>query len=316
VFLNDHRAGIIDNPVIDEGKRGVNVTIKGKTLQDLCRWRYSVPGKIADTQYYGYDRFPFLTDPDAPIESIIKHYVDAHMVNPEDTARAISRLVIAADQQCGAAMRWQSRFEPLSAIFKDIGELTGIGYEIRLDLVNEQFVFDIIVGADHTASGANPVIFAPEWGDVSGIKYTDDMTKYANTGYAGGAGEDAARLIQTVYEDDEPRSGWERRETWLDCGSIDTVDDLVYEGKYKLKDKARVRSLSGDVIPAGSFRYGTHWDLGDYVTIQSRRSGIETDVQITEVKESHEKGKFTAVPTFGRRNKNVLDEIRQIGAVR
>jgi hypothetical protein len=316
VFLNAQRVGIIETATVDEEKGDFPVVAKGKELKNICLRRVTVPSQLHDTQYYGYDRFPALTDPDAPAESVIKHYADAHMVNPEDASRKLSGLVIATDQLRGDAMRWSSRFEPLTTVYKSIGEQTGVGYTIGLDLDNELFVFDVIVGRDRTASSSHPVIFSPEFGNISGLKFSDDISNYYNTGYAGGAGEDEARLIQVVYEDDMALSGWNRSEVWLDCGSIDMVDELLYEGAYKLKDKARVRSLTGDVIQSGPFKYRDDWDLGDYVTIPFKRIGLVTDAQITEVKESYEKGKFSAVPTFGKRNKNILDEIRKIGVVR
>jgi hypothetical protein len=316
VFLDERHAGIIDYYDADEKKSGVPVTAKGKELKNLCFWRSTAPSQLEDTQFFGYDRFPALTDPDAPAESVIKHYADRHMVNPDDTVRGFPGLVIAEDQLRGPEMRWQSRFEPLTAVYKSIGELTGMGYEIRLDLENSQFVFDVIAGRDRTSASDSPVVFATAWGNVSGLKYSEDESGWANTGYAGGAGENEGRLIQVVYEDDIPRSGWDRRETWLDCGSVELVDDLLYEGKYKLRDKSRARGLSGDVIPAGPFRYGMHWDIGDYVTLKSRVSGVEMDTQITEVRLSYEKGKADIKPIFGKRPKNVLDEIRKIGVVR
>ncbi len=316
VFLDRRRAGIVDYYEVQENNNGTEVIAKGKELKCLCLLRLTVPGQLEDTQYFGYDRFPGVNEPDKPAESVIKHYVDRHMVSPDNTDRVFPRLTLADDRMRGQGLRWQSRFEPLSTVFKDIGELTGIGYEIRLDLENECFVFDVIEGNDNTAGGGSPVIFAPAWGNVSGIKYSEDINQWLNTGYAGGAGENEGRLIHTVYENDVTRTGFERRETWLDCGSVEMINDLLYEGKYKLKDKARIRGLTGDVVTAGPFTYQKDWELGDYVTIQSQKSGVELDVQITEVKEVYEKGKTDIKPTFGKRNKNALDEIRKIGVVR
>ncbi|MGE5494621.1 MAG: siphovirus ReqiPepy6 Gp37-like family protein [Burkholderiales bacterium] len=316
VFLDEHRAGIIDSYTTDKSKAGKIVIAKGKQLKDLCRLRLTVPGQLEDTQYYGYDRYPALGEPDAPAESIIKHYVDRHMVHPDDPNRAFPGLVIAPDQQRGPTMRWQSRFEPLSTVFKNIGEQTGMGYDIYLDLEHNQFVFDVVVGNDHTSGSDHPVIFAPDWYDVSSLKYTEDASRYMNTAYCGGADEDEGRLIQIVYENDTPRSGFERREVWLDCGSIENLDDLYYEGSYRLKENAEVRGLSGEVVSAGPFKYLKDWDQGDMVTTVSRDDEVEMDARITEVREVYEQGKKTITPTLGKRNKNALDEIRQRGVVR
>ena len=311
VFLDEHRAGILDSYGTDNGKTGKVVIAKGKQLKDLCRLRLTVPGQLEDTQFYGYDRYPAIDAPDASAESIIKHYVDRHMVHPDDPSRAFPGLVIAPDQHRGPAMRWQSRFESLSTVFKNIGEQTGMGYDIYLDLANNQFVFDVVPGNDHTSSSDHPVVFASDWSNVSSLKYSEDASKYMNTGYCGGAGEDEGRLIQIIYENDTPRSGFGRRETWLDCGSIDNIDDLYYEGTYRLKENAEVRGLSGEVVSAGPFRYLEQWDHGDMVTTLSRDDEVEMDARITEVREVYERGKNTITPTLGKRNKNALDEIRE-----
>lgn len=316
IFLDTRRAGIIASYEVQESRKGAEVVAKGVELKGLTFRRLTVPGQVQDTQYFGYDRFPALDAPDAAVESVMKYYAGRHMVNPDDPHRAFPGLIIAPDMQRGELTRWQSRFEPLDSVFKEIGEMYGMGYEIRLDLENELFVFDVIPGVDHTSGSASPIIFASGWGNMANVKYSEDESKWANAGYAGGAGEDEARLIQTVYEDDEITAGFDRRETWLDCGSIELVDDLLYEGKYKLKDKALVKALTGDMLPAGPFQYLQDWDLGDMVTVQSQAAGVELDTQITEVKESYEQGRVDVKPTFGKRTKGLLDDIRRIGVVR
>jgi hypothetical protein len=317
VFLDAHRAGIINAFSMERTKARKKIVAKGSELKDLCRWRATVPGQLDETQYYGWDRYPAAGDPDAPVESVIKHYIDRHMVNPEDSNRTMPDIVIAADQARGDAIRWSSRFAALSEVGKKIGETYGVGYELYLDLDNNQYVFDTIHGADHTATSSSPVVFSTSWSNIATLKYGVDKSTYKTAAYLGGAGEDEARLIQVIYEDDEVKAGFERRETFIDCGSIDSLDDLIYEGRYRLKDYIAVRTLTGDTVPNGPYVYRQHWDLGDFVTLKSEDFGVELDVQITEVKEIYERGKIRAVPTFGKRSRNIIyDEIRRIGAVR
>jgi hypothetical protein len=316
VFLDDRRAGIITKIKVDESKKGADWTAYAMELKGIVSWRRTIPDQIADTQYYGWDRYPALTDPDAPAESVIKHYVDRHMVNPSDPNRKFTGLIIAPDLGRGPSIRWQSRFEQLDTVFKEIGEQTGMGYEIRLDLENGLFVFDVIPSVDKSAASENPVIFGVKWSNVDKTEYIVDKSKWYNAGYAGGAGEDEGRLIQTVYEDDTITSGWGRRETFLDCGTIDMVDDLIYEGKYKLMDSALSKSLSADTLSTGPFKYMTDWDLGNIVTIQSLAADAEADMQITGVEEAYEKGYHPPKITFGKKQKTILDEIRKIGVIR
>ncbi len=313
VFLDSQRAAVIDSYDKDKNKGNNIIVAKGKQLKDICRFRITVPGQLEDTQFFGYDRYPAPDAPDAPAESIFKHYAARHMANPDDPNRAYPGLVIAADQLRGPVMRWQSRFEALSTVYKAIGEQTGMGYDVYLDIENNQFIFDVIHGIDRTSRSDNPVIFSTEWSNVSSLKYSEDASKYMNTAYCGGAGENEGRLIQAVYESD-PCLGFARRETWIDCGSVDSIDDLKYEGRYKLAENTYIKGLSGQIVTAGPFKYQRDWDLGDIVTTQNEDD--EQDAQITGVKEVYERGKTLITPTLGKRNKNVLDEIRKKGVIR
>lgn len=317
VFLSPRRAGIITGFSKEKSKLKKEIIVKGRELKDMCRWRSTVPGQLQETQYFGYDRYPALGDPDEPIESVMKGIVNRHITNPEDANRALADIVIAPDQLRGTPSRWSSRFASLTDVMKKIGEMYGVGYEIYLDLDNNKYVFETIHGNDHTAGSAAPVIFSTSWSNIATLKYGVDKSNYYNTAYLGGAGEDEGRLIQILYENDEAKSGYDRREIFIDCGSIDDIDALKYEGRYKMKDYVIVRTLTGDVVPNGPYEYQKDWDLGDFVTLKSEDFGVELDVQITEVKEVYERGKIRAIPTFGKRQRNILyDEIRKIGVVR
>ena len=50
--------------------------------------------------------------------------------------------------------------------------------------------------------------------------------------------------------------------------------------------------------------------------MQSKVTGLEKDAQITEISESYEKGERKVSVTFGKRQQNILDEIRKMEAVR
>lgn len=319
VFMDEARAGIIENVSIEEAKAGVTVVAKGKQLKALVSRRITVPDAKAEDQFFGYDRFPDATaqEADAPAESVIKHYAAAHLVNPEDKNRCVPQLLLSEDQSRGMDMRWQSRFEALSDVFKGIGEYSGMGYDITLDLAEKKFIFDVICGQNKTSISehTNPIIFSSVFGNISSSNYIEDTANWVNTAYAGGAGEDEERLIHTVFEA-QPTAGIERRETFLDCGSIDNIEDLKYEASYRMSSRTINKTINGVIAQSGPFAYMQDWDLGDVVTIQNSALGIETDERITEVKESYEQNKFSVQPTFGARQKNLLDEIRTVQAVR
>ncbi len=316
VFMDSKRAGIITDIEAAHDKNGIKLAVKGTQLKGILNQRVTVPDQRADTAYYGYVRYPDADSSDVPAETVIKAYVNSQAVNPAYENRKFPRLLLTPDRQRGSPMRWSSRFEALDKVFKEIGEYSGMGYDITLNTEQECFEFDVIEKKIKTSGSDNPVVFSVDFGNISDVKYKADVKNYINAAYAGGAGEDEERFILTVFPDSNVPSGFERRESWLDCGSIDTPDDLTYEGKHKLADKKASESVNASVLDSGPFLYGRDWDIGDVVTVKSKRLGVELDTQITAVKEAFEQKKSSINVTFGSKSKTVLDEIRKTEVVR
>lgn len=315
VFTDSNHAGIIAGIESAHDKDGVKLIAKGIQLKGMLSQRITVPDQRADTAYYGYVRYPDVDSPDVPAETIIKAYVNSQAVTPADENRKFPRLVLTPNLQRGILMRWSSRFEGLDKCLKEIGEYSGTGYDITLNTEQECFEFDVIEKKIKTAGSDNPIIFSVDFGNISDVKYKTDIKNYVNAAYAGGAGEDEERFIQTVFPDIVP-SGFNRRESWLDCGSIDNPDDLIYEAKHKLADKIKSESVDTSILDSGPFIYGRDWDIGDVVTVQSKRLSVELDTQITAVKEVFEQKKSSLNVTFGTKSKTLLDEIRKTEVVR
>lgn len=316
LVLDEYHAGIIVSIEDQLSEKGLTRAASGVQLKGIAEQRITVPGQISDQKYFGYDRFPSPEEPDAPAETVLKHYAQNHMVSPEQESRRFPRLVVAADQGRGPAMRWSSRFEPLVDVFKGIGEYARTGYDILPDLSGEAFVFDAIPERIRTAGSDRPVIFSAEFGNLRDIKYSNSRKSWVNAGYLGGSGEEENRLIQTVYEEGLPVTGWERHEGWFDCGNVELPEELAYEGRHKMSQKKRTESIDGTVLDTGPFRYLEDWDIGDRVTVQGKQLGITADLQITGVRETYEPGKLSLDVTFGERPKNILDAVRKVEVVR
>lgn len=316
IFTDSRHAGIITDVQASCDKSGVKLIVKGKQLKGILSQRVTVPDKRENGAYFGYVRYPDKASPDVPSETIIKAYVDSQAVNPADENRKFPRLVLMPDLWRGVEMRWSSRFERLDETLKKIGEYSGMGYDILLDTAQERFLFDVIEKKDKTLGSDDPIVFSADFGNISDVKYKSDSKSLINAAYVGGAGEDEERFILTVFPSANAPTGFERRELWLDCGSIDTPDALIYEGQHKLADKKRSESVTAAVLDSGPFIYGQDWDLGDVVTVQSKRLGVELDSQITAVKETFEQKKTSVSVTFGSKSKTLLDEIRKTEAIR
>lgn len=303
------RNGIIRSLTYDEGESGVMLTARGQTLNGLAAQRYTIPK--GDPYNGGYDNVPMLTAPSQtpdplPAETVMKTYVDRHMVHPEDATRAFPNLALIPDLGRGAATVWMSRYEQLDGVLQRIGEYTDTGWQISINLQKKQLEFDVLCGTDRSISQneTSRVLFSREFESIGSLNYSRDNSNLKNVGYAGGAGEGADRIILKITNEAAEPTGLARHETFLDCGSVeitesDTAMSLSEEGKHKLLEYPMTESLTATIAPSGSFQYLEDWDLGDKVTVFSRTVGVSLDTRITEITERYEAQEFGLDVCFG-----------------
>lgn len=304
-----HRSGYIEGINANESENGTVLTVTGKTLQGLASQRITLPDN--DEYNYGYDNVPKLTGEDispaaVPAETVLKTYAKRHMAEPDDPKRKFSALEIAEDLERGKETLWSSRLEKLSDVLQSISEYCDTGWEIYADLKKKKLVFDMVEGVDRSygQSENSRVIFSRDFDNILSSTYTDSLEGYRNLAYAGGAGEGADRTILKVTDEDSEPEDWDRRETFIDCGSLeivetDTAMSLSDEALHKLKEYEKTETLNASVADTASFAYLKKWDLGDKVTVVSKGAKVRLDTRITEVSERYEAGGSGIDVTFG-----------------
>ncbi len=154
---------------------------------------------------------------------------------------------------------------------------------------------------------------------MKNISYTHDVSNYKNLAYCGGYGEGAERAVQAVRakELSENPTGFDRFETFFDCGDLlstetETAISLEQEGQHRLDEYKEIKSLTAEISQAGSFLYGKQWDLGDLVTVASRKFDLTQNLRVTEVKESYEPKEFRLSVTLGALPKRLGDVLKSL----
>lgn len=300
---SQNKVGIImhrENETDDNGESTDTLIIKGPTLKGIMSRRLIVPPSDGD----GYDNAT------GAIETILKQFVDHNAVNPVDADRKIQQIIIAPDHQRGNQDAWRSRFEVLSDKLYEIGQYTQLGWDIILDISNNQWVFDIFQGRDLTVSQniLPPIIFSTDFDNIKNQHFIQSMLNCSNVGYAGGQGDDINRLIQQIGD----VSGLERIETFLDCSQAADILQLASMGQQKLDELKEIQTFEFQIIPDNSFIYEQDYDLGDIITAQSKKWCITMDAQIIELKEVYEVGGNNLEATFGTNIPTIIDKIKQI----
>ncbi|MED4124035.1 tail fiber domain-containing protein [Halalkalibacterium halodurans] len=320
ILLNKqgNKAGIIIGKEIaldEAGKETENFKLTGYALDGLVSRRVTVPPE-GDS----HDRVS------GSAEAVMKHYIRRHFVDPADGKRRMPNLVIAPNQNRGPHIHWESRFKNVADELEAIGMRTGVGWGVWLDVVNRQFVFDVIHARDLTqdnAQGYSPVFFSPDFNTIRSQQFVDSDNEYRNFGYVGGQGEGEERKIVTVGEGDV---GINRIETFIDARDLgeDEDGDLTNEeiekllkerGEQKLREMRRLLSFEAEILTPvqgeAPFEYEKDYDLGDRVDVVNKSWRIIMSAPIVAFNEVHEPGGFRLEATFGEEQPTILTKIKR-----
>lgn len=265
------------------------VTVAGVQLKGLCKRRICVPSRAesqnAAYEAFGWDRFS------GDAESAYLHFAANNLVCPEDEKRRMPGLVLAENLHRGPVLPWQARFDRLHDLLEDIGQATGLGWDIRPDFSGRQFVFSAWEGSDLTG-GTRLATLSRELGNVEGATLNRDRSAELSTIYAGGGGEDENRLILSVGNE---FSGYERREGWADVTGAEDADMLRMGAERKIAPEKRTLTVS--MTDNGLCRYGRDYDVGDILCV--RAEGYGMNARLIEMEEVLEDGTRSLKATFG-----------------
>lgn len=298
IVLFEGYAGVIRFRKAETNKDVDGILIRGSSLSSLVDRRITIPpiGKAYD-----------VVSGDA--ETVMKYYIDKNCINPADPNRKMPSLVIAANQNRGVNLKYQSRLKQLDEELEKISLITGLGWDIILDIVNKQFIFDVLEGRNLSTdqTNNNPVIFSIDFDNVDAQIFIDSDLNYKNQAYVGGQGEGVER---SIVELGGGLQGLDRYEVFIDARDIENDEDLPDRGQQKLLEMSKLQSFESDITTQSNFEYRKDWDLGDIVTVQNRKWGITLNTRITEITEIYEPGGFKLEATFGNTIPTLIDKIK------
>jgi Siphovirus ReqiPepy6 Gp37-like protein len=287
--------------------------IKGRSLSGVFEDRLCL-NKITNSSSGGYDTKT------APVETLMKYFVNVEVVNPTNTDRKIPNYVIATDQGRGVTVTASGRLQTVAELLETISFSNGIGYLVYFDLPTKKFVFEVIVGVDRSVgNGVNtPVLFSPDFDNIERLYFKNSKLGVKNYAIVGGQGDGKDRMFEEVGT----ATGFDRRETFVDARDLETEDGLIDRGNERLAEYAEELIMEFDHTQIGPFVYEVDFNLGDIVTVVYPGI-VEMNTRIIRVDENytHEYGwryKFTVGSEFPdlvniiqKQNKNIAPEIRR-----
>lgn len=240
-----------------------------------------------------------------PYEDVMRQLVDISAISGTNP---LPRLILGAKCGAGGTVTLQVSYKDLYTYMTKLSACSNLGFRIRGDYKEKQFVFEVYEGKDHSENqtGNKRVIFSEVYRNINKATFTTNDQNYKTHAIVFGDGEGTARTVMEATID-PTATGWERREIMVDARDIkrDGLTEaqykaaLVQRGTEKLAEYGIAECLEAVTLPNVNFTYKTNYDLGDVVTVNKKAWGIKMDKRITEVQEIYENGGLSIVPTFG-----------------
>lgn len=308
------KVGIITGINIKQDTEGKDIrTVTGKTLGIIISQRVTYPTNQFDT---------FRAD----TESVLRHYIDENITNPANESRKIPQFIQSDNKNQGQEIKWQTRFQNLLDEIEVISDLTKMGWEVKLDLQNRQYVFSVYQGQDKTMQQIenHPVLFSEDHGSIAIMDYTEsdynekNMAFVATTYPEQELPEEETPVEETpteetpeipeppadpfedvvVYEVGET-TGLDRKEVYMEVNvTEDEYIDAPQLGLNKLSDFKEVVNIECEVFE-DSLKYGTDYNVGDIVTVLSKRLGVHSNQRIYSITEIYEADQKAITATLG-----------------
>lgn len=283
--LDRQEAGIIEGIEIDtpEGGDGDEIKVTGRMGSSMLEQHIITP----TINFTG------------TVENAMRKIVSDNAI----IARPISGLTLGALNNFVQTCSFQASYKSVLTVVEALGKSAPLGFRVRLDVPNKQWIFEVYGGIDRTVTQTvRPyVLFSEEFQNINSPKYTSNIVGHKNYAYVGGEGDGTARIIVEV----DQTNGQPRRELWVDAKDLQkgTLTDADYQaqlrqhGLEKLAEAVKTESFEARAVNTANFEYLTDWDLGDIVSFE--KWGITLNQRITEVEEVYENGTETITPVCG-----------------
>lgn len=249
------------------------------------------------------------------VETMIRQLVTQNAIRPTIAARTISRLVLGDTIGLTGTIEAQYTGDNLGETISLICQTYHIGYDVKLDMENKQFVFVLFQGQDRTYDqNVNPrVIFSNEYENLLTTDYTYNSEEYKNVALVAGEGEGTARKTATIGT----ASDLNRFELFVDARDISSNNGeisaneytnlLLERGTQNLAETIIKEDINGEVETNYTYKLNVDYFLGDIVEVINDY-GVSTTPRITEVIECHDENGYTCVPTFAADETSIIME--------
>ncbi len=232
--------------------------------------------------------------------------INNHLITPSDTNRQIAGVAFASPA-LGVIVNTQVSYKNLMDTITGLCDASDRGIKTVFDPSTGTLTVALYVGA------ASQAVFSREYENLTSQIYTQSAVDYANAALIGGEGEGMSRVLASIAD----VTGEARREVFVDAKDLRLedfgagyTDALLYRGQNKLTELSMAHSFDAEVNPHGNLRYKIDFDLGQAVTVLSKKWGVTLAARITEIEESYDASGQTLNIVFGKGALSLLQKLK------
>lgn len=312
VLIDGKWWGVVIGAKVDRSSLSDSITVSGSQLKEWLYRRQIVPATTqAANMPLGYDSVAGST------ETVIKHYVNNHAVDPVNPNRKIHGLTIADDHGRGIADdAYHARYVNLLETICDIGKRANLGFDITGNESTGLFTFDVIERRDRTHSQTErmPLILEMSRRNIDSLNYAKDSGSSGNVFYCSRAGDEYEweTLTQTYFMDSNEPTGFMRREKSLSISVYEEgnqYQQLEVNARKEMENYREAESVT--CVMSRRLEFGKDYLVGDYVTVIDKDSGVMADMEIDSVDTIVSETGINYVATFGTQQLNRFQIIKR-----
>ncbi len=258
------------------------VTFYGKDLTEEAYISRILPPNYVDTSVvapvgfyiWRYD-YEYFTPPAMAADDLCKLVVAMQMVAPEQSLRR--RVLISCEPSYGkapvATRRWCGT-RVLDAL-QEIGNTFGVWWRFVPSTAGAEFRTRYpLWGMDRREGTDYPCIFDQRMGTVQHIYTERNWAEAKNVAFVRGQITQDPRMFIAYDYESIARYRW--RESWADVDQYGAIQDMLDQATTLLRANRVQTSLT--VMPAHG-TYKTLWDVGDQVTVITRRGDYPVTIE-------------------------------------
>lgn len=218
------------------------------------------------------------------LQDVIKSLINDNFINPTDTNRKMNLVLGNMNLKLNPWLTVEFDYTEVFSIVNELSQLYNIGFNIKCDINNKQFVFNLYEGIER-----KDVVFSQGYSNVKEQEYFFDSESYKNTCFVNIDGN-----ITTVNEFNK---GISRFETYT-TGQTDV--SAAETGRIFLNDYKKSESLDTVIDTASpQFIYLKDWNIGDIVTTKNNDIDVVIQKNILEIEEYYDDTGRNITVNFG-----------------